>query len=64
MALMLTGPNNMVLSVAVWSVWAGGDLTAASAVAVVLVAVMTCLVFLVLAVTGGARAVPWSRTSA
>ena len=45
MALMLSGPNNQVLSVRIWAKWESGALSEASALGVVMVLVMGILIF-------------------
>ena len=45
MALMLTGPNNIVLSVRIWEEWQRGGHNEASAIGVVMVLVMGVLIF-------------------
>jgi iron(III) transport system permease protein len=45
MALMLSGPNNQVLSVRIWTQWESGSLSAAAALGVVMVLVMGCIIF-------------------
>jgi len=45
MALMLTGPNNIVLSVRIWEEWQRGGHAEASAIGVVMVLVMGVLIF-------------------
>ena len=47
MALMLSGPNNIVLSVRIWEEWQRGGINKASALGVVMVVVMGLLVFLI-----------------
>ena len=46
MALMLSGPNNEVLSVRIWHEWERGNLSEASALGVVMVTVMAALICL------------------
>jgi iron(III) transport system permease protein len=45
MALMLSGPNNQVLSVRIWTQWESGNLSAAAALGVVMVLVMGFIIF-------------------
>jgi ABC-type Fe3+ transport system permease subunit len=47
MALMLSGPNNEVLSVRIWHEWERGNLSEASALGVVMVLSMGTLICLI-----------------
>jgi iron(III) transport system permease protein len=50
--LLLLGPNNKVLATQIWVLWEAGHVAQASAVSVVLVAVMATLLILVQRLTG------------
>ncbi len=52
MALMLSGPENQVISVQIWSRWDAGDLSEAAALGVVMVFVLGALVFIIQKLTG------------
>lgn len=52
MALFLSSPQNMVLSVATWTLWQSGRSTTAAAAAVMMVAVMGALILLTLGAAG------------
>jgi iron(III) transport system permease protein len=58
MALFLTSTNNKVLSVGIWSLWATGYGGIAAAAAVVVVTIMSLLVFVALALSGGRITLP------
>ncbi|HEX9880032.1 MAG TPA: iron ABC transporter permease [Candidatus Binatia bacterium] len=61
MALFLTSTQNKILSVGVWSLWATGYLSIASAAAVVTVAIMGTLVFITVGL-GGQRVTSLQQT--
>lgn len=52
MALMLSGPKNQVLSVRIWEAWSQGQFSEASALGVVMVAVMGTLIFAIQSLMG------------
>jgi iron(III) transport system permease protein len=64
MALFLATPQNLVLSVGVWTLWRQGDLSRAAAAAVVLMAIAALLFMLALLLTGGRIGQPRQATPA
>jgi ABC-type Fe3+ transport system permease subunit len=64
MALLLSGPENAVLSTRVWLLWQGGRLTEAAAGAVILATVSIVLVVALLIVQGKSGNVGVERASA
>ena len=64
MALFLSGPQNVVLSVSIWQLWEGGRVGTAAAGAVMTVAITALLMLLILKLTGGrvtSRLGVWAR---
>ena len=57
MALFLSGPNNVVLSVSIFQLWVDGNLGPAAAGTVVLTLLMAAATSLILRATGGATGV-------
>ena len=55
LAMMLFSPDNMTLSVVVWSLWNTGGLVDAAAVAVVMIALMLPMIFMYWRIVGGTR---------
>ena len=53
MALLMTSPNNIVLSVRIWQQWAAGRYAEASALGVVLILIMGLLMLLLYRLAGG-----------
>jgi len=57
-ALFLSGPRNQVLAVGVWNAWDAGNIGAASAGAVIMVASVGLILLLILPLTGGRLRAP------
>jgi iron(III) transport system permease protein len=57
-ALFLSGPRNQVLAVGVWHAWDAGNIGAASAGAVIMVATVGLILLLMLPLTGGRLRAP------
>jgi len=51
-ALLLRGPDNVVLATQLWNVWWRGDLSEASAMSIVLVLIMSSLILILYGTTG------------
>jgi len=60
MALFLSGPRNEVLAVGVWNAWDAGNIGAASAGAVIMVAAAGLILLITLPITGGRLRAPGS----
>jgi len=66
LALFLSGPHNQVVSVNIWELWGSGEIGAAAAGAVTMVAVMGVIMFIIFGVTGSAsdRRRGWTQVAA